>query len=251
MRIISILLILVIVPGLTSTSVASQSFTTVTNSLSSTSTQLSTISIGMSTLSALTTSASNVASGTIPAALISSVTGVSVCYYFPYLLHVDASIKAIIGTISASSPVNLYIMSKSQYDQFVAYNPPCGSSYVSLLTEYSTKSYSLQWTPPQPDDYYIMLQNTSQSTITYTVQVSTIQNQSITIYSTSMLLQTAILLLTQVDTLKTSSTVSNWTPSNDAVPILIGIASIAVIILLIRSRRNKMRKDEETHMYAL
>ncbi|HKM78369.1 MAG TPA: hypothetical protein VJZ03_04785, partial [Candidatus Bathyarchaeia archaeon] len=165
--------------------------------------------------------------------------------------HVDASIKAIIGTISASSPVNLYIMSKSQYDQFVAYNPPCGSSYVSLLTEYSTKSYSLQWTPPQPDDYYIMLQNTSQSIITYTVQVSTIQNQSITIYSTSMLLQTAILLLTQVDTLKTSSTVSNWTPSNDAVPILIGIASIAVIILLIRSRRNKMRKDEETHMYAL
>jgi hypothetical protein len=96
-----------------------------------------------------------------------------------------------------------------------------------------------------------MLQNTSQSTITYTVKVSTIQNQSITIYSTSVLLQAATLLLTHADTLKTSSAASNWTPTNDALPILIGIASIAVIILLIRSRRNKMRKDEETHVYAL
>lgn len=251
MQLTFILLILVIVPSLASTSVASQSYTTVTSSIPSTSTQFSTISMGMSTLSALTTSAANIATGTIPGALISPATGLSVCYYFPYLLHIDASIKTIVGTISASNPVNLYIMSKPQYDFFAAYNPPCGSSYQSLLTEYSTKSYSLQWTPPQPDDYYIMLQNTSQSTVTYTVQVSTIQNQSITIYSTSVLLQTSTLLLTQVNTIKTSSVASNWTPSNDVFPILIGIASIAAIILLIRSRRSKMTKNEATHMYAL
>ncbi|MGA2785794.1 MAG: hypothetical protein ABSF09_13965 [Candidatus Bathyarchaeia archaeon] len=245
MRLVSILLILMVTPVLAPTGlVLSQSYTTYTSFMTSTNTQLSTASIGMTTLSELTTSAFNSASGAIPAALESDLTDLLICYYFPYRLHIDASIKEVDGIISASSPVNLYIMSNAQYNQFVAYNPPCESSYLSLQLEYSTKSYALKWAPPQPDDYYIILENTSASAITYTVQISTIQNPSIAIYSTQTILQIATSQKTQIDTIKTSSNVSPQPAlSGSVLSILVMIASISAVILLIRSRlRSKMRK---------
>ncbi|MGA3296902.1 MAG: hypothetical protein ABSD41_05570 [Candidatus Bathyarchaeia archaeon] len=247
MRLVSILLILMVTTVLAPTTlVLSQSYSTYTSFMTSTNTQLSTISIGTTTLSELTTSAFNSTSGTIPPALESDVTGLWTCYYFPYKLHIDASVKEVDGTLSASSPVNMYIMSNAQYNQFVTYNPPCESSFLALQLEYSTKSYVLKWAPPSPGDYYIIMENTSASAITYTVQISTIQNQSIAIFSTHTILQIATSLKTQTDTITTSSNVGPQPALSDNVPlILIVIASISAVVLLIRSRlRRKMRKEE-------
>ena len=252
MRLVSLLLILMVTSVLAPTSlVLSQSYTTYTSFMTSTNTRSSTISIGTTTLSQLTTSAFNNTRGTIPPALESDVTGLWTCYYFPYPLHIDASVNEVDGSISASSPINVYIMSNAQYDQFVAYNPPCGSSYISLHSEYSTKSYAVKWAP-QPGDYYIILENTAASTVTYTVQISVIQNQSTAIYSTSTILQTATSLETQIDTITTSSNVGPQPAlTNSVLSILIVIASISAVILLIRSRlRSKMRKEEGTSTHT-
>ena len=236
MRTITSILILAIVTSLTFASVASQSYTSVTSSVISANTQLNTVTVGFSTLAALTTSAVDPNTGTIPPAYIGA-SGLWVCFYFPYQLHVDSSIKGIVGTISANSPVNLYVMSKLQYDQFVAYNPPCGSSYISLLTEYSTRSYLLQWTPPQPDDYYILIQNTSQSIISYSIQLSKIVNQQSTIYSTSTNIQLFTLFQTLTESVQTSQAPQSGLLQS-TLPIVIGIVVIVGIsIMLIRAKQ--------------
>ena len=158
LRLVSVLLLL----GLVTISVPygyvkSQSYTTFTSSLTSTNNQLSMI----------------YSNGTIPPAQTDDNSWT--CYFSPYKLHVDASIKEVEVTISASSPVNYYIMSENQYNNFVEL---CGGSYPSLELQYSSKSYALKWTPPAPGDYYIILENTSTSAVTYNMQLALIRSQS-------------------------------------------------------------------------
>jgi hypothetical protein len=161
LRLGSVLLLLGVVTIVTISApygyVMSQSYTTFTSFTTSTNMQLSTI----------------YSTGAIPPAQTDDNSWT--CYYSLYQLHVDASIKEVDVTISASSPVNYYIMSKNQYNQFVEL---CGSSYPSLELKYSSKSYALKWTPPAPGDYYIILENTSASAVTYNMQLALIRFQS-------------------------------------------------------------------------
>lgn len=137
--------------------VMSQSSTTFTSFMTSTNTQLSTI----------------YSTGAIPPAQEDDTT--RTCYYFPYRLHIDASVKEVDATISTSSQINLFIMSKDQYDKFVGARPPCGASYSSLQLEYSTKSCTLKWAPPVLGDYYVILENTSTSAVTYNMQLALVR----------------------------------------------------------------------------
>jgi hypothetical protein len=92
------------------------------------------------------------------------------CSYFSYQFDINASVKEVDATISTSNLVNYYLMSQNQFNQFVDL---CGASYASLQVEYGTTSYALKWAHPVPGDYYIILENTSTSTVTYNIQLAT------------------------------------------------------------------------------
>lgn len=223
--------------------VMSQSYTTFTSFITSTNTQMTTISIGTTTLSELTTSTLKGSSGEIPSAQTGYRMFPTVCFYFPYQLHLDASVKEVDGVISASSPINYFLMSEDQYNQFVSYQPPCGSSYASLSLEYSVKSYVLKFTPPGPGDFYILLENTSTSNITYNMQLSLVQNQSVAIYSTSTTLQAATSQKTVINTIEMSSSPAQSILSSNVTSILAVAALVFVIVLVIYSRRTKTQSQ--------
>lgn len=219
--------------------VMSQSYTTFTSLTTATNTQMSTIVIGTTTLSELTTSTLNSAVGDIPP--VQNVPRMPiVCFYYAYQLQLDPSVKEVDGTISASSQVNYYLMSKDQYVQFNAYQPPCGSSYVSLSVQYGVKSYVLQFTPPVAGDYYIILENTSAYPVSYNVQVALVRNRAVAIYSTSTTLLIATSQNIATSTIMTSTAAGQSAFANDVMLILVAVV-LAAIVIALRMKRTKTR----------
>jgi len=206
----------------------------------STTSELSTFTIGTTTLAELTTSSYGPASGLIPG-VFSAYEGPTVCFYVPYMFHVDASAQRIRGTISGSSPFNFYIMSKAQHDAFVIAGPPCGSSYYALKLEYSIRTFTVDWMAPSPGDYYILLENTSMYEIAYNIQLSAVEPASTLVYSTTTAIQTLTYIQQQeVNTTisQSESIVSARTPEpNFTIPI--AIALIAALILVVALTRRK------------
>jgi hypothetical protein len=250
MRPFSLLLMVVALSFIPSSGLSSQANTTFTTTAISLSTQSSTLAIGETTYSALTTSTYGIATGTVPASFTSD-TGQQICYYLSYPFHVDESVSRIIGTVSASTPVNFYLMSKAQYDEFVSKNPPCGSSYTALFLDYLKRSVVIDW-KLGPGDYYILVENISISTVTYTVDISAIGNASSELYSTEQI----ILLFTStgryVSGLSTQSS-SGTTQSNSGsyeLPIAITAALfVALVVFLYRRHHQKIIKEEGTRIY--
>ena len=167
-----------------------------------------------------------------------------VCFYVPYAFHIDTSAQKIIGTISGSSPFNFYIMSKLQYDAFVAASPSCGSSYHALKLDYSIKRFDVDWMAPYPGDYYLLLENTSQYLIWYTIKLSVIESSSSLVCSTTAIIQ--ILTFTQQQVINTTITQSESairpTGSDFTIPILIVLAVALIMAAVLLTRSKRMRK---------
>jgi hypothetical protein len=194
------------------------------------------LTIGTTTLAEQTTSQYNPATGTIPG-VFSAYEGPTVCFYVPYLFHVDASTQRIRGTISGSSPFNFYIMTKPQYDYFVITGPPCGSSYHALKVDYSIRTFTVDWEVPLPGDYYIILENTSLYVIAYKIQLSAIEPASTVVYTTTTSVQTLTFIQQQeVNTTIPQSESATPTESNNfTVPIaIVGVAALVLVMVLAR-----------------
>jgi len=204
-------------------------------SLSMTS-ELSTLTVG--TVTTITTSSYGPASGFIPG-VFSAYEGPMICYYVPYSVHIDASAQRIQGVVSGSSPFNFYIMSKLQYDYFRAYSPPCGSSYIALKLEYSIRNFIVNWTAPNPGDYYILLENTSMYEIAYNIQLAVVEPASTAVYSTTTVMQT--LSFTQEQAINTTTTQLESAPTpapNFTGPIaIVLIAAIIMIVALTKGHK--------------
>jgi hypothetical protein len=212
----------------------------------STTSEFSTLTIGTTTLAQLTTSSYNPASGYIPG-VYSAYEGPTVCFYVPYLFHVDASAQRIQGTISGSSPFNFYIMSKPQYDYFVLTSPPCGSSYQALKVDYSIKSFTVDWVAPHQGDYYILLENTSMYVISYTIQVNAIEPSSTLVYSTTAVMQT-LTFITQQEvntTISTSSESASASQTNSyTTPIAIALVALLLLIVALAKRFKRAKPSK-------
>ena len=205
----------------------------------STTSESSTLTIG--TITEITTSSYGPATGFIPG-VFSAYEGPTVCFYVPYAFHIDASAQRIQGVISGSSPFNFYIMSKPQYNYFALLQPPCGSSYIALKLEYSIRNFIVNWTAPNPGDYYILLENTSAYEIAYNIQLTVVQPASILSYSTTTAIQT--LTFIQQQAINSTTTQSESAPPsapNLTPPIAIGLVAAAIIILILAKRPKRIR----------
>jgi hypothetical protein len=214
-------------------------------------TQSSTVSIGVTTLSSLTTSTYEAAAGAIPGSFTSPASGQQICFYAPYHIHIDPSVREVVGTVSASSPFNFYVMSQAQYDAFIAGNPPCGSSYFAITLGYLERTYNVNLIPSEAD-YYIVLENIANSPITYTVQLSAIAAASSAVYSTTE----AIQLVTYTSIISEPSPLTsqpatpgptNSQPSIPSEPTIIVLIVAASLIALIWSKRGH-RNAEDTRV---
>jgi len=251
LRKLHLLFILIVFPALIQFGSPNQQYTTSTTLATYFNTHASTVSIGVTTLSQLATSTYSVASGTIPASYTSDISGQQICFYVPYSFHVDSSVHRIVGVISGSSEFNYYLMSSAQYSAFASTNPSCGSSFSALMLDYSKRQFNIDWSP-NPGDYYILLENTSTSTITYTIQVSAVMNQIAPIDSTTLMTQTLISTILQLSWLSTQPTTSSEGPTisiGSIVPLVLGIVVVvAVLGALFRSRHRRAKRDA-TRMY--
>jgi hypothetical protein len=249
MRPLALLLLLSALSFLPSSGLSGQTYTTFTGTSLYLSTQTSTAEIGETTFSELTTSTYSYATGTVQPSYISD-TDQQICYYLYYPFHVDGSVQKIIGSVSASTPVNLFLMSEAQYDDFVNQNLPCGSSYHALYLDYLRRSFAVDWTL-DPGDYYLILENISQSTVTYSVQISAIEYASSAIYSTEQIIQlftSSIRYVSDVTTQPVSTTAQSSPESYG--PITVFVAVFAALVLLIyRHRQQNIPKDEGTRVY--
>jgi len=251
-RLVHLLFLLLLVPAVLQVGSPTQTYTTFTSLIVYSQTQSSAVSIGATTFSGLTSSTYGTSVGTIPASYVSPATGQQICFYAPYHFHVDDSVREVIGTVSGSSPFNFYLMSQTQYDGFVAGNPPCGSSYVAIKLGYLERTFSVDFTP-SAGDYYIVLENIASSPMTYTVELSAIVAASSAIYSTteqinlvtytSTLSQLALPVSQSETSTQTSPTPA--TPFTAAIVVLVFVASLAAFIWSKRRRR----KEERTRVY--
>jgi len=244
---------MITIPSLAMFSVSSQVYSQVQFTSLSTTTTVSTLTIGTTTLAELTTSSYGPATGMIPPTYTPPNGGPMACFYVPYAFHVNTSTQKLIGTISTSRSVNFYIMTKPQYDAFVAYAPPCGSSYQALKLEYSITSFNLDWAAPAAGDYYIMLENTSKSVITYTIQLGSIQPSSNAIYSTVTVIQLLTFSLeSQINatTIKQTQSTSSSGGFGFTAQIAIALAIVLIVtVLLFKSKSREMRKRQGTRVY--
>lgn len=232
--------------GLLQFSSPNQTYSTSTTLAVYTNTQTSIVSIGQTTF--VTTSTYSIAAGTIPASYTSDVTGQQICYYVSYPFHVDESVQRIVGTVSGSSPFNFYIMSQTQYDDFVNKNPPCGSSYTAIILDYQRNQFNIDWTP-NPGDYQILLQNMASYPITYNIQISAIGSASRVIYSTIQLTQVLTSTTPQVYEISAQSfTAASSSGTGSAYNALlpIGIIVIVIAMLVLFSRVSRRRAKEDT-----
>lgn len=205
----------------------------------STTSELTTLTVG--TITEITTSSYGPATGLIPG-VFSAYEGPTVCFYVPYAFHIDASAQRIQGVVSGSSPFNFYIMSKSQYDYFALLSPPCGSSYIAMKLEYSIRNFIVNWTAPNPGDYYILLENTSMYEIAYSIQLTVVEPASTLVYSTTTVMQT--LSFTQQEAINTTATQSETAPSpapNFTAPVAIALIAAAIMIVAMAKRSKRIK----------
>lgn len=251
MRLFSLLLMLGLISLLPLFGLSNQTSITFTGATIYMSTQFSTVTIGETTFSQLTTSTYGLTTGTVPGSYLSN-TGQQICYYFPYPFHVDISAHRIVGSVAASSPVNFYLMSRGQYDEFVSKNPPCGSAYSALALDYSRKSFDVDWAL-DPGDYYILLENVSTNTVNYTVEISAIENSSSPLYSTKQIIQpvTSITLYASEFTTQSASTIAQSSTNSYEMPTMVIVALIAILALFLyrKNRQHRIAKDEGTRVY--
>jgi len=239
MRILWILL-LVVIPSLALFNVIGEASSQNSSISLSTTTEFSIMNLGTTTLAEFTTSSFGLATGFIPGTQAPPYAP-PVCFYVPYGFHVDSSTKRIIGTISGDNPFNFYLMSKLQYDAFVLANPSCGSSYYALKLDYAIRTFNLDWAVPPPGDYYILLENTSKSFVTYTIQIYSIRPSSSAIFSTMAVMQT----LTFTQQVATTASMQTASAVKSAgvdlnIPIAVALVLIVAAVLLLRIKRSKL-----------
>lgn len=251
MRLFSLLLMLGLISFVPLSGLSNQTNTTFTGTTIFLSTQFSTFTIGETTFAQLTTSTYGLTTGTVPGSYLSD-TGQQICYYLSYPFHVDVLAHRIVGSVSASSPVSFYLMSRGQYDDFVNKNPPCGSSYPALVLDYSRKSFTVDWSL-DTGDYYILLENVSTNTVNYTVELSAIENASSPLYSTKQIIQpvTSNMLYASAVISQSASTIAQSSTNSYEIPIVIVVALILMLTLFIyhKNRLHRVAKDEGTRIY--
>jgi len=257
MRIVHALVLVLLVPALFQVGAPAQTYTTdttITSLMVFSQTQSSIVSIGVTTLTGLTTSAYAPSAGTIPASYTSSSTGQQVCFYVPYHFHVYDSVSEVVGSVSASSPFNFYIMSQSQYDGFVAGNPPCGSSYEAITLGYMEKSFTVSFAPG-PGDYYIIVENIASSSITYSIELSAIATPSSVICSTTEGTQLMTNIATFSEPVLPTYQSQPTTHASSALGLsFTELTFIALIIAglgaaFIWSKRRSQSKEQKTRVY--
>lgn len=250
-RLVHVLFVVLLFPALLQAGSPAQTYTTITSLIVYSQTRSSTVSIGVTTLSGLTTSPYETSAGAIPPSFTSPATGQQICFYAPYHFRVDESVREVVGTVSASSPFNFYVMSQPQYDAFIAGNPPCGSSYFAITLGYLERTYNIDFTLAE-GDYYIVLENVASYPITYTVQLFAFAAASSAMYSTieaiqpmtyTSIISTPVLLTSQAATAAPTS----FTPSILTETAIMTLAIGASLFALIWSR-HRHRKVEHTRL---
>jgi len=252
-RIFQLVLVIMLLPAVLQADSPAQTYTTTTSLVVYSRTQASTLSVGVTTLSGSTTSAYGVSVGTIPASYTSSSTGQQVCFYVPYHFNVESSVGEVIGSVSASSPFNFYLMSQSQYDAFVAGNPPCGSSYAAITLGYLERTFSVNFTP-SPGDYYLILENIASTSITYTIELSAIAKASSIIYSTMETTQLTTLTETASQPILFNSQPAVTTQPASSISVSFAGAIFAILLVValavfISLKRRHRKEEEKTRVY--
>jgi hypothetical protein len=140
-------------------------------------------------------------------------------------------------------------MSQAQYNDFVAKNPPCGSSYTAITLDYLKRSFTVDFSPT-PGDYYILLENISGSVVTYTIQISAIGNAISAFYSTTELSEwsTSYFVQTFAVTMPSATTPQPSATANAALPVAIVFIIIAGLAFLAWSRR-RGKREAPTRVY--
>jgi hypothetical protein len=246
-RLISFLLALaVLCPVLYAPGALSQSYTTYTSIAYSTNvstvTEYGTISKGMTTISSSSTTAVVLTTQDVPGY---TDTG---CYHFPYELHADLTDR-LVGTIAADMPVNFYIMTPQQYESFLHHG--CFSEFDFVFAEKQIRSYSIDWTPPDSGDYYLIFHNISFNSVTLKLTLSKVENLSHPIYSTANIVQ--VITLTQTHSaVQVRSLTQSWLTSDrlNAAIIALTLVLIAALVIGSRYRTSKIQKRKEhTRVY--
>jgi len=227
-RLVHVLFVALLLPALLQAGSPVHTYATLTSLIVYSQTQSSTVSIGVTTLSGLTASPYEASVGAIPASFTSPASGQQICFYAPYHLHVDPSVREVVGTVSASSPFNFYVMSQPQYDAFIAGNPPCGSSYFAITLGYLERTYNVDLTLRE-GDYYIVLENVAGYPITYTVQMSAITAASSAVYSTTEAMQ--LVTYTSIISEPAPPTSQAGTPGPSSFPSIPSEAAIIVLMI--------------------
>jgi len=218
--------------------VLSQQYTTTTSTTLITSNQVSTLTVGTEVMTTTASQTTTIFSGNVTVPGTHGVCGV----YFVQALNGTTG-QIVIGSVAASSVVDVYLMTKESYQswshQIVAGGNCTPSSLV--VSQKATTSYNFTTTLPSTDSYDLVVNNLSQSIVTAKVNVALATYAPTVIttmaYSTASQQMIQTLMQTSVQTMQTTSGGPDTTTI--AAIIVAIIVIIAVAAYFAKTKRGK------------
>ena len=226
-------------------SVQSQQYATTTLTTLVTSNQPSTVTVGTQVMTTTSGLVTPVYVG--PNVTITGTHGV--CgEYFVQPFNGTAG-EVLTGSISASGPVNIYVMTSTVYQawehQVVAGGTCTPSS--SVASQISTRSYSMNIMVPAAGTYDLVVHNLSESTVTaqVTANLVTAAPSLVTMVAYSTVTQPMVqtLMQTSTQTLQiTAQTMSSGPDMTTIAAIIFAIIIIAAAAYIAKTRQSKNQK---------
>ena len=235
------LLLLVSLLAATQT-VRSQQYATTTLTSLVTSSQVSTVAVGTQVMTTTAGQITPIFSGSVPIPGTHGVCGI----YFPQAFNGTAG-QILVGSVTASSSVNVYVMTASVFQAW-SHQVVAGGNCVPpsvVASQKNTTSYNFSTPIPSTGVYDLVVNNLSESAVTAQVNANLASSApspvTVVAYSTVRQQMIQTLLQTSVQT-QTQQTASSGPDMTTLAGVIIVIVVIAAAAYLAKTRRGKTAK---------
>jgi hypothetical protein len=164
------------------------------------------------------------------------------------MITVDQTVTQVHFQVSSDYPIDLYVMDSAQFESFVSGS--CGNFYASnsQYVAQAVRSYSFNWAPPGPGDYYVIVYNRSSlpTNVSLTVTLIGMAQETMTSYLAPINTVTSVISGTLSQPPPTTNSQQNF---NEVVLLCALLVIIAIACaLVIRSRKATRRRGTEIYL---
>jgi hypothetical protein len=231
---------------LTST-VGSQSLTTITSWTTATggvtSTSYRTFAVATTSITSMSTSTS-MYSFAMPAVQPRH------CYY-DYTLGTFSTGERLVGQAASSIPIDFFVMSKDQYNDFS--HGTCDQEYSAYVKSSAVTSYSLNWVVPSDGDYYFVFfnnpagsQGTSKATGSFSLQLTYSQLVTSTIYSKAGTTIQSVTTRTMSSLYYSTVGSSLGGITSPVSLVVIGVVAVILVVIAVVAIRKRQKRPVAT-----